>query len=126
MDYLSERVTAKYELAEEDWKKIDAFADFVRKHAEYTIGNKQWLCLEKYISTFLASGGEADMAIDHGFAVKVLPSVLTALEGCEGRDDIDLLDAINVIFGEENMDTSREVIKNFAKNKTANAEQGAV
>lgn len=126
MDYLSERVTAKYEIDEENWKKYDAFAEFVAKHAEYGIGNKQWICLERYIAAFVAAGGETESALDNGFAAKVLPSALTALDGCDGRDDIDLIDAINVIFGEERMDVTRDAIKNFAKNKAAKTEQGAL
>jgi beta-glucosidase len=114
MQYLTEKLSAVYAVDEDDWKKIDKLADFVRARTPYELGNKLWLCLENYLFTYMACDGEVGEAMDATMASKLLPSVIGALNGKTSSGDKGLIEMMEDLFGEENLAISEKMIRDCA------------
>ena len=116
IDFLSDRIAAKCDVNESEWKKLDSFSAFVNGYVPFAIGNKQWIGIERYIAVFEGCGGDADVAFDRALAVRLIPSVISAASKAEKR--IDLIDGINTAFGDSEISACRKVIKDSAKNRS--------
>jgi hypothetical protein len=116
MEYLCEKLASKFEVSELTWKKVDRLESFVASHAPYQINNKLWLCLEKYVAVMSVCGAEENRAIDEAVAAKLLPSVITLLDGKLGRNDTTLTEALENAFGEDNIAACRKLIKTGGAN----------
>ena len=116
MDFLSERIAAKCDVDESEWKKLDSFVEFIDGYVPFDIGNKQWIGIERYIAVFEGCGGEADVAFDRALAVRLIPSAITAASKSEKR--VDLVDGLNVAFGDSEISACRKAIKDSMKNKS--------
>jgi hypothetical protein len=112
MEYLLEKFSSRSEVSELTWKKVDRLEAFAASHAAYSISNKLWLCLEKYAGTYMACGFEEGKAIDVAMAAKLVPSVIAALSGKLSGSDAGLFETIENIFGEDNVETCKDIIKN--------------
>lgn len=115
LDYLADKASSKCEVDECEWKKLDAFVEFINKDTTFSIGNKQWVGIEKYIAVYEACGGELNVAIDSSMAVRLIPSALVAVKQSEKR--IDLLEGINIAFGEGEISACRSVIRDASQNR---------
>jgi hypothetical protein len=111
MEYLGEKVSAKSEVDESTWKKVDKLEVFIAARAPYHINNKLWLGLEKYAGAFMACGFEEDEAVDEAIAAKLLPSMIAAVNGTFSSDDAGLAETIESIFGDDNVDACKKAIK---------------
>ena len=111
MEYMSERVTGRSEIDENLWKKVDKLAEFVRGFAEYSIGNKQWLSMERYVAVFAACRGDIPEALDRAVAARIVPSVIAQTVTSPDGAHMGLSDEIEKIFGENNAEISRRVIR---------------
>ncbi|MGM9643473.1 MAG: glycoside hydrolase family 3 C-terminal domain-containing protein [Eubacteriales bacterium] len=110
LDYLVEKSSAKFVIDEDTWKKIDHIEEYVSTHTQFKIGNKMWLCLERYAHVFMACGGDRDAAIDEAIAAKLVPAMVSALKNRLAPDDRNLSDTIEVILGEERANACKELI----------------
>ena len=111
MEYMSERVTGRSEIDETLWKKVDKLAEFVRGFAQYSIGNKQWLSMERYVAVFVACKGDVPEALDRAVAARIVPSAIAQTQASPDGAHMGLSDEIETIFGENNAEVSRRVIR---------------
>lgn len=110
-DYLLEKIKNKYGISEETWKKIDSVEAFVNASAPYAIGNRTSIALERFFAVYRACGGEEKDALDRAMSARVIPSAIVALDPIEDSEKRNLSEKLDAIFGEENVDVSRSVIR---------------
>ena len=110
-DYLLEGVKNKFGLTEDVWKKIDSIETFVNNSVAYSIGNRICIAVERYFAVYRACGGEDKEALDRVLAARVVPSVIVALDTVEDNEQKNLSEKLDLVFGEENVDASRFVIR---------------
>ncbi len=110
-DYLLEGVKNKYGLTEDVWKKIDSIEAFVNNSVAYSIGNRICIAVERYFAVYKSCGGEDKDAIDKVLAARVIPSAIVALDTVEDTEQKNLSEKLDLVFGEENVDASRFVIR---------------
>lgn len=110
IEFLMERCKAKFSLSEDIWKKIDAIETFVFKHTSYKIGNKLWLRIENYLATLLSMETEVPVAIDCTLASVILPTLSASLAGKINKNDKNIIDEIERVFGEDNVQISHEML----------------
>ena len=72
-----------------------------------------WLSLERYATVYLACGGDNKTALDKGVCAKILPSMIMSLSGKVSKEEKPLYEVIDDIFGEDNADSCKELIKAF-------------
>lgn len=121
-DYMLRKEVGKYEVNEDVWKKIDKLEAYAKEHSGYTIGNKLWLELEKQVEMLLACGFDLNDAIDAAVAIKVLPSMTSALQDKIGKEERTLLQTMEFVFGDDNIRYSKaylDGVKANAKEKKA-------
>jgi hypothetical protein len=111
MEYLCEKLASKFEVSELTWKKVDRLEAFVASHAPYQINNKLWLCLERYIGTYMSCEYEEAEAMDEAMAAKLLPSMIAAVNGTFSADDTGFAETLETLFGEDNVEACKEMIK---------------
>ena len=113
-EFLNERSRAKYMLTEDTWKKIDTIEAFAFKHSAYKISNKLFLQAETYIAVLLSAGTTLQEAIDSTLAAILLPPLASSLVGKIENTDKNLMDETERIFGEDNVQVSREMLTSKA------------
>lgn len=72
LDKLFEQARADHEVSEESWKKITEMDDFVIKHFRVAFGNRIVSHLGKFVSAYVACGGDEVEGIDYFIAKKIL------------------------------------------------------
>lgn len=112
MEYLCEKFSARSDVSELTWKKVDKLEAFASSRAAYSISNKLCLCLERYVGTYMACGFEENEAMDEAMAAKLIPSVIAALNGKLSKDDAGLIETLESIFGEDNVEACKDTVKN--------------
>ena len=90
-------------ISEESYKRIDKLEKYVAAHADYSIGNKLWINLERQIGLLVASECEVAEAIDRAVAMRLLPSMTSALKDRLTEDDETVKETLEFIFGEDNI-----------------------
>ena len=110
LEYIFEKESSAANVSETFYKKIDKLESFVSAHADYKIGNKLWLALEKQIGLFLSAKKEIDEAVDAAVGTKLLPSMLAALRNNLTSEDETLKGTLEFVFGEENVEFSAKLI----------------
>lgn len=113
LDYLIEKCKNKYEFSEEVWKKFDKLEEYINLHHPVHFGNKMWTGVEKYSSSFIACGGDMDMAVDRVLASKLLPSVVIAINKGQNKEAKGLGETLDTIFGEENTSVTRSTLASY-------------
>ncbi len=122
IEYILEKQGSKNEIPEEVYKKIDKLEKYAFELASYSIGNKLWLTVEKYNSLLLSIGAELNEALDFVLAVKILPSMLSALKEKLTDDDKTPAEMIEFIFGEEYLSASKELLDSVTEVNARKAE----
>ena len=117
LEYISERARSM-DIPEDTWKKIDKLERYAREYSDYRIGNKLWLNFERHIALLLSCGEELSDAVDIAIATRLFASILAATEKRDLADDKSLADTVEFIFGAENTEYSREVIKTMLTDKS--------
>lgn len=115
-DYLLEKVKPKFVIPEETWKKFDKLESYINGVVPYALENRVCIAVERYFAVFCASGGEANEAIDKAISARIVPSAIIALSNVENKEDRALTDKLEMIFGEENIDTCRALIRAAGSN----------
>ena len=111
VEHLENANKAISEIDEDTWRRIDKLETYVNGFKDYSIGNKLWTSVEKYIEAYLACNGERAVAIDKAIAYKMLPSILVALKNCEFEEGKDLISTLDRLFGSENTYYCRKMIE---------------
>ncbi len=116
-DNLAQSVRDVYPLEERLWKRMDRLEEMLEANAGYRIGNRTWIKMEKYISVYLACGGEGVDALDGAVATQLLVGLLDLPAFASGRTLLTLLEES---FGADNVGSCRNFIaQHFASyNKT--------
>ncbi len=117
LDWLVERTASRFAVDEDLWKKIDRFEEKVNSQTPFHIGNKLWLCLEKFAYVYLACGGEQMNAVDEAVAAKLIVPVMLAQKGVEAEDGKSLDETVEAIFGEDRAEACKRVIKACGSNR---------
>lgn len=107
---------------EQTWKAVDTLEEFVNERTPYHIGNKIFLQLECYLSVYLACGGEIGEAVDGVLSSRLLPTILTMLKDNPQMADVDMVQTIESIFGEEHVSRSAKMI-NYKVTKPISEEE---
>ena len=111
LDHLNGKIRTIAEIDEDSWKKLDRLEEYVKSHAEYSMGNKLWTGFEKYIATYIACDGERREAMDKAISARLLASMISALREKVLEDGQSLSDMLDSIFGEENTASCRRMIQ---------------
>lgn len=111
MDWLSEKTASGFAVDEDLWKKIDRFEEYVASQTEFHIGNKLWLCLERFAYVYMACGGEQIDAVDEAVAAKLMVPVLYALKDSASDDERSLDDVLDTVFGEDRAEACKNIVK---------------
>lgn len=110
IDYLLDKAIAKGEVAEDSWKQLDRFEEYVNGRSEFKIGNKMWLGMEKFVYAYMAGGGEVDVAIDEAVASKVMSAALSAASKAESEAEVGMIETLDLIFGEDKFKACKRVV----------------
>ncbi len=72
LDYLFEKSKQDFPVSNENWKKINDMDDYVIKHFRVAFGNRIVSHLGKFVSAYVACGGDEVEGIDYFIAKKIL------------------------------------------------------
>ncbi|MBE6577219.1 MAG: hypothetical protein E7653_03680 [Ruminococcaceae bacterium] len=111
LDYLTEKLGVSADVDEDDWKKLDRLEEYVAAHTQYNMGNKMWLCLEKYVAVYLACAGDRAEVLETAVCSKILPSVVSALSGNMDKEEKSFCVVLEDILGEDSVDKCKEFVK---------------
>lgn len=117
LDWLVERTASRFAVDEELWKKIDRFEEKINRQTPFHIGNKLWLCLERFAYVYLACGGEQVKAVDEAVAAKLMAPVILAQNGAAAEEGEGLEETLEAIFGEDRTEACKRVIKACGSNR---------
>ena len=117
LDWLVEKTASRFAVDEELWKKIDRLEEKINSQTPFHIGNKLWLCLEKYAYVYIACGGEQLDAVDEAVAAKLMVPVMLAQKGVDAEDGKSLEETMEAIFGEDRAEACKRVIKACGSNR---------
>ena len=110
-DYMLEKIKDIYGIPEELWKRIDALENFVNNNSPFTVGNRASIAVERFFAAYSACGSEANEALDRALSARIIPSVIVALDTLENLDDKNLSEKLEMIFGEDNVEACRTMIR---------------
>ena len=111
LDHLSERVSSSFFVEEDSWKKVDRLEEYVGEHTDFYIGNKLWLCMERFASVYIACGGEKQAALDEAVSAKLISLVIAELRGKLGNGEKSLSETVEAVFGENCADACERLIR---------------
>ena len=89
-----------YQLDEILWKRVDKLEEFVSGCGEYTVENKQWQRMEKFVSVYLAMGGEAEEALDSVVAGHLIYGLASCVQNSKKPLEEKFTHTLENIFGE--------------------------
>ena len=104
---------AKCNVEENEWKKFDIFTNFLEKGLSFTISNKQWIGMEKYIAVLNACDKKGTEALDEAISAKIVPSILA--KALEAEEKIDITAGMMTAFQDNEMPLSRKAIRELNK-----------
>ncbi len=107
----AESAEREYEIDEALWKKADKLENYVAARAQFAIGNKLCVQMEKIIASAMACGAEPTDALDCAVAVKLIPLCVSVLDGVLTADDDDFAVTVDNIFGEDVMPRCKSAVK---------------
>ena len=87
--------------------KLEAYA---KEISGYSIGNKLWLSLETHISALVSMETDFRDALDVTLATRLIPSMISALNGKITKDTRGLADTVALLFGEESVPLCRDTV----------------
>ena len=121
LEYMLDRESSASIISEQVYKKVDKLESFVASHANYGIGNKIWLALEKQIGLLLSLDWNIQDAIDAAITMKLLPTMAGALRDKSLGEDVSLIGTLEFIFGEGNMTAATRFINSLQDTHTRSA-----
>ena len=70
--------------------------------------------MEKFLCVYCGCGQELPEAWDHAVAANLLPMMMAMTKDKIRNDERTLLDTVEQLFGEDNVEVGRRVLKNIA------------
>ena len=92
------------------WKRVDKLEEFADGQNEYRIENKMWLRMERYASTYLAMGGDAEEALDCVVAQQLIYGLLPILQAGKPMEE-KFTHTLENIFGEGHVPCSLKAVR---------------
>lgn len=115
LDGLFMKAREDHEVSEENWKKITAMDDFVIKHFRVAFGNRIVSHLGKFVSAYVACGGDEVEGIDYFIAKKILRK-FEQLNIAYIKDEIDgFITFLDKTFGKGKMKECIEYVLRLKK-----------
>lgn len=108
---LVDYATRDYQLDEVLWKRVDKLEEFVDGCNEYHIENKLWQRMEKFVSVYLAAGGEAEEALDCVLAQHLIYSMLPCVANTKKELEEKFAHTLENIFGEGHVPYSVKAVR---------------
>ncbi len=109
---LYDDVKFNYEMSESAWKKVDRLYNYVKaRDKNFTIGNKEWQRMERFVAVMLSCKCEEIHALDAMLAINLLPEMVTVVEKAKREDDDRFVHVLEVYFGEENITACRRLVE---------------
>ena len=115
-DFLLDKVKTRFIISEDTWKKFDRFEAFVNGVSPYALENRVCIAVERFFAVFCAAGGDTNEAIDRAISARILSSVIITLNNAEDKENRNLTEKLEMIFGEENIDVCRAFIRAAGSN----------
>ncbi|MBR6638504.1 MAG: hypothetical protein IKK96_06560, partial [Lachnospiraceae bacterium] len=116
---LYDEAKEKYAVSEEVLAELDKLDSYLIKHFRLTFGNRIMKQLRDYIPCYVACGGTEIDGLDFIFASKILRKFESLGMGFI-RDEIDgLITYLDHVFGEENMQISKNYLIRLKKMSTS-------
>ncbi len=116
---LYDEAKEKYAVSEEVLVELDKLDSYLIKHFRLTFGNRIMKQLKDYIPCYVACGGTEIDGLDFIFASKILRKFESLGMGFI-RDEIDgLITYLDHVFGEENMQISKDYLIRLKKMSTS-------
>ena len=113
LEALVYRAKRAVSIDEQIWKNVDTLEEFVNEKTPYHIGNKIFLQLETYMSVYVVAGAEQAEAADGAISAKLLSAILAILKGNPAMSDVDMIQTLESIFGEDNVARCTKLLKNI-------------
>ncbi len=104
---------AKCSVNESEWKKLDSFTDFLNEHMTFTISNKQWIGMEKYIAVLNECKKDSAGALDEAISTRIIPSAVASASRADKK--IDIISGLITAFKDNEMPISRKAAKELGK-----------
>lgn len=115
LDKLFMQARNDHEVSEESWKKINLMDDYVIKHFRVAFGNRIVSHLGKFVSAYVACGGEEVEGIDYFIAKKILRK-FEQLNIAYIKDEIDgFVTFLDKTFGKGKMKECIEYVLRLKK-----------
>ena len=115
LDKLFMQARADHEVSEENWKKINEMDDYVIQHFRVAFGNRIVSHLGKFVSAYVACGGDEIEGIDYFIAKKILRK-FEQLNIAYIKDEIDgFVTFLDKTFGKGKMKECIEYVLRLKK-----------
>lgn len=101
---------------EKYWEKVDQLEKYAAERSAFSLGNKDWLGLEKFSAVCLACGAEPGDALDRALSVTVLVPMFCSLRE-KGISPDDLMKKLLSVFGAEECRQCRKLLVGLAEKK---------
>ena len=115
LEELFKEAQEKYKVSQENIDKFNKMDDYVIEHFRLAFGNRIVKQLNEFVPVYVACGGTEIDGLDYVLCNKILRK-FESLNLNYIRDEIDgYIDYLNVNFGEENMQESKEYLLRLKK-----------
>lgn len=115
LDKLFAQAREEHEVSQESWKKINEMDDYVIKHFRVAFGNRIVSHLGKFVSAYVACGGDEVEGIDYFIAKKILRK-FEQLNIAYIKDEIDgFVTFLDKTFGKGKMKECSEYVLRLKK-----------
>lgn len=115
LDKLFVQAREEHEVSQESWKKINEMDDYVIKHFRVAFGNRIVSHLGKFVSAYVACGGDEVEGIDYFIAKKILRK-FEQLNIAYIKDEIDgFVTFLDKTFGKGKMKECSEYVLRLKK-----------
>ena len=106
-----ENAAREFHLEEVQWKRVDKLEEFVDACNDYSIENKTWQRMEKYVAVYLAAGGEAEEALDSVLANNLIYSMLPCVADSKKPLEEKFSATLETMFGEGHLLQTLKAVK---------------
>ena len=109
---------SKCDVSEGEWKKLDAFTNYLDELVPFAISNKQWVGMETYIAVLTECGENTAVAFDAAISARIVPSALAKAFRADKK--IDLIAGLSTSFGDGEISISRKAVKELSRSDLRN------